>query len=163
MQLKPSILVFFIITVRTAATSDAWIPAVSAPSQKMKCVTNPPSVSTPPPPATPQPFSCERRLLINHANHKVPLGNMWACRANCCTFSGINARSVGGARKVPPQPLPAASAVSSLTFWPLLTLLLAMRSSSDIPTLGPCPGKNLLRAWEYEVAWMKRARPTRLL
>lgn len=115
-------------------------------------------------PPNPQPFSCERRLLINHANHKVPLGNMWACRANCCTFSGINARSGGwGTEGSPPQPLPAASAVSSLTFWPLLTLLLAMRSSSDIPTLGPCPGKNLLRAWEYEVAWMKRARPTRLL
>lgn len=51
----------------------------------------------------PPPFSCERRLLINRANHKVPLGNMWACRANCCTFSGINARS-GGHGRFPPSP-----------------------------------------------------------
>lgn len=41
-------------------------------------------------------------LLINRANHKVPLSNMWACRANCCTFSGVNARSGGHERFHPP-------------------------------------------------------------
>lgn len=51
-----------------------------------------------------------------------------------------------GYRRFPTIPPPAVSAVSALTFRPLLTLLLAMRSSSDIPTLGPCSGKNLLRA-----------------
>lgn len=65
------------------------------------------SLRTPHPP----PFSCERRLLINRANHKVPLGNMWACRANCCTFSGINARSGGHGRFTPQAP---ASGVGGL-------------------------------------------------
>lgn len=45
MQLKPSFVSNF--NGESGCTSDAGIPAVSAPSHQMKCVTNPPSVSPP--------------------------------------------------------------------------------------------------------------------